>query len=96
VRETIRQDNPKPDLKDPKVRSKPQPPPQQVVLAPNTPYPETEPVSTIPPELFAKLPELPEPLEYRFVARNLVLRDRAASLIVDFLPKAIPRYVGPR
>ena len=98
VRETIRQDNPKPDLKDPKVRTKPQPspPPNQVVLAPNTAYPETEPVSTMPPELFDKLPELPEPLEYRFVGRNLVLRDRAASLIVDFLPKAIPRYVGPR
>jgi hypothetical protein len=98
VREAIRQDNPKPDLKDPKMRTKPQPPPppNQVVLAPNTPYPEAEPVSTVPPELFAKLPELPEPLEYRFVGRNLVLRDRAASLIVDFLPKAIPRYVGPR
>jgi len=98
LRETIRQDNPKPGLEDPKMRTKPQevPPTREVVLAPNTPYPEREPVSTVPPELFAKLPPLPEPLEYRFVGRHLVLRDRASALIVDFLPRAIPRDVGAR
>jgi hypothetical protein len=97
VREAVRHDNPRPDLKDPKMRERPQPPPKrEVVLAPNTPYPDAEPVSSVPPEVFATLPKLPEPLEYRFVGRSLVLRDRAAALIVDYLPKAIPASVGPR
>jgi hypothetical protein len=97
VREAVRHDNPRPDLKDPKMRERPQPAPKrEVVLAPNTPYPDAEPLSSVPPELFATLPKLPEPLEYRFVGRSLVLRDRAAALIVDYLPKAIPASVGPR
>ena len=33
---------------------------------PNAPYPEGAPLSTVPPDLLAKLPKLPEPLEYRF------------------------------
>jgi hypothetical protein len=92
LRETVRQDNPKPDLKDPKIRTRPQgtPPTAEVVLAPNTPYPEAAPVSTVPAEILGKLPPLPEPLEYRFVGRHLVLRDRAADMIVDFITGAMP------
>jgi len=32
------------------------------------------------------LPPLPPPLVYRFVARDLLLVDRDASIIIDILP----------
>jgi hypothetical protein len=37
-----------------------------------------------------KLPELPPELSYRFVGRDLVLKDIKAGLVVDVLPNAIP------
>jgi len=33
---------------------------------------------------------LPEVLEFRFVGRDLILRDRKANLIVDILKNAVP------
>ena len=45
---------------------------------------------TMPPELLAALPRLPPELEYRFIDRDLVLRDIDANLIIDFVPEAIP------
>jgi hypothetical protein len=65
------------------------PPPGEVVLKVNAKYPETAPLPTVPPNLLANLPQLPEDLEYRIVGRNLILRDVHANVIVDFLPKAI-------
>jgi hypothetical protein len=38
-----------------------------------------------------RLPQLPKEVEYRFVGRDLILRDVAANLIVDFLPNAVPQ-----
>jgi hypothetical protein len=45
----------------------------------------------MPPEILQALPDLPDPLEYRFVNRDLLLVDVDADLIVDILPEAIPR-----
>jgi hypothetical protein len=42
-----------------------------------------------PPCMLAALPELPEPLQYRFVGRDLVLIDSDLSLIIDVLPDAL-------
>jgi len=56
----------------------------------NALYPENAPLSTVPPTLLLRLPKLPKELDYRFVGRNLILRDVGASLIVDYLPNAIP------
>ena len=56
---------------------------------PNAPYPEGAPLSTVPPDLLAKLPKLPEPLEYRFVGGHLILHDSDASLVVDFLNEMV-------
>ena len=53
-------------------------------------YPTTYPLATFPPGVLTHLPPLPEPLEYRFVQRNLILRDIEANLIVDVLPDAAP------
>jgi len=56
----------------------------------NTVYPTTLPLETFPPALLNKLPDLPPELEYRIVARNLILRDVKANLIVDILRDVVP------
>jgi hypothetical protein len=53
-------------------------------------WPDGVPLPTMPPDLLAALPQLPAQLEYRFINRDLVLRDIDANLIVDFIPEAIP------
>jgi hypothetical protein len=55
----------------------------------NAAYPREEPLGTIPTNILAALPALPEALEYRFVNKHLILRDARANLIVDFIPNAI-------
>ena len=61
-----------------------------VVLRVNDVYPEGIPLTTTPPTLLLKLPELPQELAYRFVGRDLTLKDIKAGLIVDLIPNAIP------
>lgn len=60
-----------------------------VRLEVNGRYPSSEPLQTVPPNLLANLPQLPEDMEYRVVGRSLVLRDVDANLIVDFIPNAV-------
>ncbi|MEZ5289034.1 MAG: hypothetical protein R2712_30380 [Vicinamibacterales bacterium] len=62
-----------------------------VPLAVNTPYPDDIPVSTMPPSLLRHLPPLPDGLEYRFVGNALILLDSRAHLIVDYVPRALPK-----
>ncbi len=52
-------------------------------------YPKTRPLSTVPPNILAKLPALPPRIEYRFLGRDLILHDTDANVIVDRLPHAI-------
>lgn len=56
----------------------------------NTVYPTTLPLATFPAALLRKLPDLPPELEYRLVARSLILRDVKANLIVDILRDVVP------
>ena len=63
--------------------------PPKVPLKVNAKYPESEPLPTVPPNLLARLPRLPEDVEYRIVGKNLILRDVDANIIVDFIPNAI-------
>ena len=63
--------------------------PAAVPLKVNSKYPEGAPLPTVPPNVLAALPKLPEDLEYRVVGKNLLLRDVDANLIVDFIPNAI-------
>lgn len=65
------------------------PAPGSVPLKVNARYPEDQPLPTVPANLLASLPKLPEDLEYRIVKRDLILRDVDANLIVDFIPNAI-------
>src|SRR5262245_11485226 len=55
----------------------------------NAPYPEKEPLSTVPPAVLASLPQLPKDIEYRFIGNHLILRDARANLIIDYIPNAI-------
>ena len=65
------------------------PAPKTVPLKVNAEYPESQPLPTVPANLLAQLPKLPEDLEYRVVNDTLIVRDVHANLIVDFIPKAI-------
>jgi hypothetical protein len=56
----------------------------------NADYPESAALATVPPLILNKLPRLPEGIEYRFMGRDLILRDTKANLIVDVLPGAVP------
>ncbi len=63
--------------------------PGNVKFKVNGPYPSAEPLSTVPPNVLASLPELPPDLEYRFVGKHLILRDSRANLIVDYIANVI-------
>ena len=63
--------------------------PKGVLLKVNAKYPEAAPLPTMPPNLLAALPKLPETLEYRIIGRDLILLDVDADLIVDYIPAAI-------
>lgn len=56
----------------------------------NADYPETAALATVPPLILKRLQQLPEGVEYRFMGRDLILRDTKANLIVDVLPGAVP------
>jgi hypothetical protein len=57
----------------------------------NGPYPDAISLSTMPPQLLAALPKLPEELEYRFIGERLILFDHHAHVIVDYVDRALPR-----
>ena len=58
-----------------------------------TPTRREKPLSTVPPNILALLPTLPDDIQYRFLGRHLILYDTRASLILDRIPYAI-RYAG--
>ena len=64
--------------------------PAQSPPAVNAIYPEKAALATVPPLILVNLPRLPDGLEYRFIGRDLILRDRDANIIVDFLVGAVP------
>lgn len=55
----------------------------------NQRYPDDMPFTTVPPTLLRKLPELSEEVAYRILGPSLLLIDRKADMIVDFIPNAI-------
>jgi hypothetical protein len=55
----------------------------------NGTYPEAKPLSTVPPNILAVLPRLPDDIEYRFLGRHLILHDTRANVILDRIPYAI-------
>lgn len=59
-----------------------------VKIAVNARYPDEVPISTVPPQVLAQLPKLPEELEYRFVQTSMILFDPHAHIIADYIPQA--------
>jgi hypothetical protein len=59
-------------------------------LAVNGIYPDTEPITAVPPELLAAFPVLPAEVAYRIVDRTLLLIDVKSRLIVDLARLILP------
>jgi hypothetical protein len=55
----------------------------------NGDYPQKTPLATMPPNILAVLPRLPDDLQYRFVGHQLILLDTRANVILDRIPCAI-------
>ena len=64
--------------------------PVRLELFVNKPYPQSIPVTTVPPTLLQRFPKLPKDLEYRVVGSSLVLHDVESRLIVDLFTDAFP------
>jgi hypothetical protein len=64
--------------------------PKPFVPTINMRYPVGQPLTTFPPNLLNQLHQLPDDLEYRFVGRDLILRDVKANIIVDVIRHALP------
>ena len=65
--------------------------PSGVRVVVNGRYPDTVPVSTVPPQVLQTLPKLAEEMEYRFVGDNLILLDVHAHVIADYVSDALPK-----
>ena len=55
----------------------------------NARYPDSVPLTTMPPQVLEGLPKLPDELEYRFLGDRLILMDVHAHTIVDLIDKAL-------
>ena len=64
--------------------------PGRLKIAVNDRYPDSVPLSTVPPQVLQGLPRLPAEMEYRFIGRALILFDVHAHIIVDVMENAIP------
>jgi hypothetical protein len=60
-------------------------------LTVNMRYPDTVPISTVPPDVLQALPKLSEDLEYRFIGRHMILLDAHAHVIADYIDNALPK-----
>jgi hypothetical protein len=61
----------------------------------NGSYRDGKPLSTVPPNILAVLPRLPDDIQYRFLGRHLILFDTRASVILDRIPHAIQLHGQP-
>ena len=79
------------DARDTKAVLKDDAPPTSAIpFKVNAKYPENQPLPSVPANILLNLPELPAPLEYRFVGRHLLLLDTASDLIVDYMLNVAP------
>jgi hypothetical protein len=65
--------------------------PATMKLKINDRYPDTVPLSTVPPQVLQTLPKLSEDLEYRFVGDWLILLDAHAHVVADFIEDVLPK-----
>jgi len=65
--------------------------PVALKLTVNGRYPDTVPLTSVPPQVLQTLPKLSEDLEYRFIGDWLILLDVHAHLIADYIDDALPK-----
>jgi hypothetical protein len=65
--------------------------PAALKLTVNSRYPDTVPLTTVPPQVLQTMPKLSEDLEYRFVGDWLILLDVHAHVIADFIEDVLPK-----
>jgi TolA-binding protein len=65
--------------------------PVQLKVRVNARYPDSVPLTSIPPEVLQTLPKLGEDLEYRFIGDWLILLDTHAHLIADYIEDVLPK-----
>jgi hypothetical protein len=65
--------------------------PGPIKLQVNGRYPDSVPLATMPPQVLAEMPNLPQELEYRFIGERLILLDVPAHLIIDYIEEALPK-----
>ena len=65
--------------------------PSAAKLTVNGRYPDTVPLTTVPPQVLQTLPKLTEDLEYRFIGDSLILLDVHAHVIADFIEDVLPK-----
>ena len=58
----------------------------------NRTYPAKAALPTVPPLLLAKLPALPDNLQYRFIDRHLLILDGDTQLIIDYVSNVLPPH----
>lgn len=66
-------------------------PDRRMHMVVNSIYPDTEPVTSLPPALLAAFPPLPVAVAYRVVGRTLILVDVESRLVVDVARGILPR-----
>jgi hypothetical protein len=65
--------------------------PAAMKITVNSRYPDTVPLTTVPPRVLQTLPQLTEDLEYRFVGDWLIILDTHAHVIADYIDDAVPK-----
>ncbi|MEO8259519.1 MAG: hypothetical protein ABI868_19385 [Acidobacteriota bacterium] len=88
IRELIRQDARERSVRD--AYAAMEEVPRHTTLKVNVTYPPAAALATVPPLILNRLPTLPDGIEFRFMGRELILRDTRANLIVDFIHEAVP------
>jgi hypothetical protein len=58
----------------------------------NQTFPEDAALATVPPLLLAKLPPLPDNLQYRFFGRHIAILDADTQIIVDYVANVLPAH----
>jgi hypothetical protein len=65
--------------------------PKDISHSVNGRYPDTVPLSSVPPEVLQTMPKLTEDMEYRFIGDDLILLDNHAHIVADFIENALPK-----
>jgi hypothetical protein len=58
----------------------------------NRTMPDNTALATVPPLLLNSLPALPDNLQYRFMARHIVLMDGDTRVIIDYILNVLPAH----